>query len=433
MQFITRNTLLPVLGLAAGLGLTTAEGCGDDALGNLAARCGLDVNCEAGGFVEGNASISGVASIDSFFGAAIDLNAKMSDLNLKLRTQLDGIALSLGLEGGASGADIKAALTAKLDASVQGGLKIDFKPAECSASIEVSASAAAECDVNVDAGEVSVKCEGSCAIEAGAEVGCEADATLVCTGTAPGLACEGECSGSCTATLDAAAGCEGTCRGTCEAGGSTMDGFDGKCNGMCTGECAVEVTAEANCEGKCEGSCEYTPPSGECEASASAKCEANAGASIDCDAGCEGTVEPPSVSAECEATVEAKASASIQCTPPSLNISFDFSAELAADVNAQAEFRAWLEGFRGHFSGMLAATAEAEVVGGAAVSLIGSASGALRGAVEDLTAEADIAALIGAGCALPELEVAGSALTSTSGELTANVSASAEIFAVFAG
>src|SRR5688572_14826480 len=77
---------------------------------NVAEQCGLDVNCEAGGFVEGKASISGVASIDSFFGAAIDLNASMLRLSGKLRAELDAIGASVGAEPGAAGAELKGKL-----------------------------------------------------------------------------------------------------------------------------------------------------------------------------------------------------------------------------------------------------------------------------------------------------------------------------------
>src|SRR5688572_3670702 len=33
---------------------------------DLAEQCGLDINCELGGVAEGRASISGIASVDSF-------------------------------------------------------------------------------------------------------------------------------------------------------------------------------------------------------------------------------------------------------------------------------------------------------------------------------------------------------------------------------
>ncbi len=407
------------------------NGPGGDLFEQAAEQCGLDLTCSGGGFLEGKASISGVASIDSFFGAAIDLDASMVALSGSLRARLDAIGASVGLEPGASGADLQLAVDAHIADYVAGDLSIDYQPAKCQASVEAGIAAAAECDVTVDPGDVSAKCSGSCEIDAQAEASCSADAQLVCTGTAPGFDCSGgTCSGSCVADLSVAASCEGTCRGTCTLeGGTEVDGFDGRCNGTCEGECATEMSAGGSCDARCEGSCEYTPPTGGCEAGASAKCEAMAGASIECDAGCEGTVDPPEVSAECEATVEAKASASIECTPPTLAFSFEWAA--GVDASAQAEFRAWLEGFRANFSALVAARAEGEVVAGAAANLIGSATGALRDAAAELQGSGEVFAAVGAGCALLQLPDAAGALTASSQSLQGNVSAAATLVAAF--
>jgi hypothetical protein len=399
--------------------------------GGIAEQCGLDINCEAGGFAEGKASISGLASIDAFFGAAIDLNAAMLRLDGKLRAELDAIGASVGLEPGASGAEIRDAISVHLDGYIEGGLTLDYQPAKCEASIEATVAAAAECDAEVDPGSVQAKCEGACEAEAGVAVDCGADAELRCEGTAPGFACDGTCSGSCVAELSAATACDGTCRGTCTTDDSTMEGFEGRCNGTCEGECAVDMSAGARCDAKCEGSCEYTAPEGGCEANATAHCQANADASIECDAGCEGTVEPPSVSAECEATVEAKASASVECTPPTIAFGFEWNGDAATDLEAQAEFRAWLEGFRAHFGAILAARVEAELVAEASVALVASTEGALKTAIEELTGEANIKAAVGASCALQELPIAASALGSSQGQLTSSITAAGEVVTAF--
>lgn len=419
------------LALLAGVGLGALDGCDNGPGEKIAEQCGLDIDCEAGGFAEGKASISGVASIDAFFGAAIDLNAAMLRLDGKLRAELDAIGASVGLEPGASGAEIRGAIESHLDGYIQGGLTIDYQPAKCEASIEASVAAAAECDAEVDPGSVQAKCEGACEAEAGVAVDCGADAELRCEGTAPGFACDGTCSGSCVTELSAATECEGTCRGTCEVDGSTMEGFDGRCNGACQGECAVDVSAGVRCDAKCEGSCEYRAPEGGCEANATAHCQANADASIECDAGCEGTVEPPSVSAECEATVEAKASASVECTPPTIAFGFEWNGDAAASLEMQAEFRAWLEGFRAHFGAILAARVEAELVAEAGVALVASTDGALKTAIEDLVANGSLSAAIGAGCALQELPVAASALGSSQAQLTGSITAAGEVVSAF--
>ena len=417
------------------LGGMTLGGCengpGGGVFEKAAEQCGLDLTCSGGGFLEGKASISGVASIDSFFGAAIDLDASMVALSGGLRARLDAIGASVGLPPGATGAELQGAIETHLGGYISGGLSIDYQPAKCEASIEAGIAAAAECDVDVDPGEVSAKCSGSCELDVQAEAGCSAEAELVCTGTAPGFDCSGgTCSGSCVAELSVAASCEGTCRGTCTLeAGTEVEGFDGRCNGTCEGECATEMSAGGSCDARCEGSCEYTPAMGECEAGASARCEAMAGASIECDAGCEGTVEPPEVSAECEATVDAKASASIECTPPTLAFSFEWAA--GVDADGQAEFRAWLEGFRANFSALVAARAEAEVVASAAANLILSADGALRDAVADLQADGEVFAAVGAGCALLQLPDAAGALTASSESLQANASATVTLVGAF--
>lgn len=427
---VSSTAILGVL-VAAAVLAPACNGEGGGPLGDVAKQCGLE--CSAKGFAGGDAKISGIASIDAFFGAAIDLDASMRGLSGSLRGELDAIGASVGLAPGATGAEIKTAIDGYLAARVDGGLTVQFKPAKCEASVEASVSAAAECDVDVDPGEVSVKCEGACKVDASASAGCSADAEVRCTGTAPDLACSGTCSGSCVANLDVAASCEGTCRGSCTANGSTMDGFEGKCGGTCMGECAVEMSAGATCTGRCEGSCEYTPPSGMCEANAEVECQAKAGASVDCKGTCEGTAEPPMVSAECEATVDAKAKASIECTPPSIDIGFRFAAALDGDLDAQAEFRAWLEGFRAHFSALLALRAKADIVVDAAAGLGTAAEGAVGGAIDDLKADANIAAAFGAACAVEELPVAVEAIGESSTKLGGEVSAAAEVIAAFGG
>jgi hypothetical protein len=158
-----------------------------------------------------------------------------------------------------------------------------------------------------------------------------------------------------------------------------------------------------------------------------------AGASVECSGGCEGKAEPPMVSAECEASVEAKASASVECSPPSLDIAFEFNASLEFDLAAQAEFRAWLEGFRAHFSAILALRAKAEGVASAAANLGAAATGAVQGAVDDLTADVNVAASFGAVCALDELPVAGDAILEASTALGTEITASAEVVAAFGG
>lgn len=427
-------------GLALGFAMATVGACDNDpggVVGDIAEQCGLDINCEAGGFVEGKASISGIPSIDAFFGAAIDLNASMTGLSGSLRAELDAIGASVGLAPGATGAELQAAIDTHLEAyiNVDAGLSINYQPAKCEASVEASVAAAAECDVDVEPGMVSAKCEGTCTAEASAEAGCSGEAELVCSGTAPNFECSGTCSGSCAVELTAEASCEGTCRGSCSANGSTMDGFEGNCAGMCMGECVADLSAGGSCEGRCEGNCEYTPGEVGCAADAQVSCRAMANASVECNGSCEGSVEPPEVSAECEASVEAKASASIECTPPTLAFDFEWAASLEgeAGVQARAEFRAWLEGFRLHFGALLAARAKADIVAQAGLNLVAAADGAVRGAFDELEADANLKASIGAACAIEELPFAVTALQNSGTSLAGNVEASVSVIGAFGG
>lgn len=408
------------LGLLVGASLTTLQACEP---GDV-----CDLSCPDEGVIDGNASITGIAQIDAFFGAVVDVNAAALSISGTLRSELDGIALSVGLQPGATGAEIATAVDAKLALyiDVDAGLKIDFQPPRCEASVEVAVAAAAECDVEVEPGSATVECSGGCEVEGGVMASCEGDATLSCTGTAPNFACEGSCEGSCE--LEVEASCEGTCRGTCNGTCSVMDAQGncaGGCDGMCQGTC--ELSAGGTCSGSCTGSCTYEPAMGGCEADASAKCEAGASGSVQCDAKCEGEVTPPAVSAECEASVEAKADASIECFPPALEVTWQWNAMAGASVDAQAEFKAWLEGFKGHISIMLAARTKADILVDSLGNLSAAASGALEASFSTL-AEGDFSATIKVPCAIAQLPDAVDLISSATGELSANASASVEVF-----
>lgn len=417
-----RYSIVPV----AFLGIASLVGCEgvNDALGDLPAQCGLV--CSSKGIVEGNASISGNASVDAFFGAVVDFKGAAEGLSADVQAKLDAIALSVGLEPGAAAADIKGAIQAKLAANVSGGLKIKAEPPKCTASLEVTANAAASCDASVDPGSVEVSCEGSCTIDASMQAECAAKGELKCSGTAPGLACEGSCTGDCS--LEVGAACEGTCKGTCEGECSVKDS-SGNCAGECKGECkgTCELKAGGSCSGKCEGSCEWTPPDAKCEGGLEAKCNATAEADIKCKGGCEGKATPPKVSAECQASVEAKANASAQCTPPQLDVSFQWNASVSGDATAQAEFKAWVTGFKAHYAGLLAASAKAEILVDLGGKLGTSGKAAVEGFANDLGGKADLKASIGAVCALNELPKVAGILTAATGEVKGSVEAIAQI------
>ena len=417
------------LGLLAGLSLSTLQACDLIGDGEGAGIPGCDLSCPAEGIAEGNAALTGIASVDAFFGAVIDVNAAANNISSSLRAELDAIALSLDLEPGASGVEIRDALQLKLDTALEAGLTITYAPPRCEASVDVAVSAAAECDAMVDPGSATVECQGACEIEGGVAASCEADAELVCTGTAPEFMCNGTCEGSCELTT--AAQCDGTCRGTCTGTCSVRDAQDncaGECvGGTCQGTC--ELSAGGTCNGMCTGTCTYKPGAAGCEADASARCEAMAEGSVQCDGRCEGEVTPPMVSAECEATVDAKANASVECTPPSLELTWQWSAAYSQDATAQAEFKAWLQGFKGHISVMLAAKAKADILIESLEELRGAGVDALQGA-SDIVSSADIVGTFKlANCGLPELETAANLVADAAGGLQAEASASLDVFA----
>jgi hypothetical protein len=440
--FGQRMASVAAMGLLCGFAVASVQGC-DQA----AEQCGL--TCSAEGIVEGNASISGVASVDAFFAAVINVRNASLNISGSFRAELEGMAAQLGvdtsLETPELAAQVKAAIDAKISAAVEGGIQIKYQPPKCEADIEVTAKAAAECDVEADPGMIEAKCSGSCEVSAEVAAMCAAEGNLRCEGQAPNFECSGTCTGSCQ--LEVAAACEGSCNGECEgscnacAGGACEDGGGGlvancagTCEGSCRGECKLE--AGGSCGGRCEGSCEYDPGGAMCEANATAKCDASAMANVECEGKCEGNVEPPMVKAECEASVEAKAKAEVTCTPPSLTVDFRFAASIEGDANAKAEFKAWLEGFKARFSAMLAIRAKADILAEAIVDLGGAATGAVSGAVDaaaDAAASGDLKVVIGLGCAADELPRVAGALESAGGELAASGEAFATISAGLVG
>lgn len=471
MRISKRNGMLLSLACALALGAT---GCD-----KAAEACGLELACpgEEGsdgkivqGIAEGNASISGLRSVDAFFSAVVNFRSAAGSIKADVDDLLAKVAVSVGLEPGATSAEIKAALQAKISANVDGGLKVNFQEPRCDVSANVVVEAAAKCDADVDPGMVSVMCMGSCEVEAMAAADCDAEAEVVCTGTAPALACSGSCEGECEFAADVSCkgscmggcegscnvnvsgectgtcngkcdgecmgdtdssenGCSGTCMGTCEGKcdlGVTAE-CTGECHGECTGECMADVGG--SCSGSCKGECEYTPPMAECSANASVSCRASASASAMCEGKCEGEVQPPSVKAECEASAKAEASAKVECTPPSVDVQFELNADVAASATASAEFEAWVEGFKGHMSALAALEAKGKILAEASTGLVDAAGDAVTGSIGELTADANIRVVVGAQCALGELPKVEGEINAAVEDMMASVSAVADISA----
>lgn len=440
MKKSPRISHLLVLGLATGSGLATLQGCEDPT-----GVC--DLSCPAEGVADGNASISGIASFDAFFGAVISLRDASANVNADMRAELEGLAAALEIEGAAEmsmdelSAAVAAALQLKLDGYVEGGLTLSYQPPRCDVNLEVVANAAAECDVEATPGEVKVECSGSCEVSAQAQAQCAAEGNLTCTGQAPGFDCNGTCTGACEADVafECGGSCLGACEGTCTvcAGGDCEDDGNGvitncagACMGMCDGTCELE--AGGQCDFRCEGSCEYDPGGAECEAGASAKCDVSASAEVECEGKCEGEASPPEVSAECQAAVEAKASAEVECTPPAIGVDFQFKAGLDAD--ARAEFKSFLEILELRFAGMVAANAKIEHLQPAVVQVGAAAKGAVEGAIQ-AAGEGDLSVqvVLGLRCAGDEVKVVPGIVEEVGANLEASVSAFVEVAAVIGG
>jgi hypothetical protein len=397
-------------------------------MNKMGEACGL--SCAAKGVAEGNAAISGIQSVDAFFGAVIKFKSAADLMASNVADAKARLALSVGLPAGAADAELKAALKAKIDANVKGGLKVHYKQPECKASIKATVDATARCDADFDPGKAEVKCEGSCNAEASAEVKCDGDAEMVCHGTAPELKCSGTCSGSCK--LETPGKCEGTCNGSCTGGGGGGQSVNGQCDGNCKGECDLKAGGE--CTGSCEGECEYTPGEAGCSADAQVECKAKAGGSVSCTGSCDGAVEPPKAKAECQAAAKAEASADVECTPPELVLDFKYKAGMNA--KAKAEFSAWLNVFKTQM-GVLAMEAEGRgrVLLASAGSLATAAQGAVKGSINELKGKAsgDLRIAVGAGCALAQIDAAAGLVTSAQTSVQASVTSVADLMSVAKG
>jgi len=355
-DFGTRGMAVVGLGLIAGIAATSVQGCGEDGI------CG-----PCGSLATGQVSISGDARLDGFFTAVADFGKATATIQGEFEANVRALGALYGLAEGAVNADyiaqLKAAIEADFNASIDGGFRLVYKAPECKANISVaveaqaSCEASAECDVMVDPGEVSVQCEGSC--QGGCDAMCSGE--LSCAVKTPTVNCEGSCEGSCE--LSAAATCEGTCHGECN-GGCAAENAMGECHGSCEGECmgTCELSAKASCQGTCNGTCYVEQGSAQC--TAEAECEGSCSGS--CSGECKGTATPPSASADCEATADcqaqasAQADANVECTPPTLDWEFEFAGGL--DAAGQAAFIARLGELRVRGAAIIQGLARAQAL-----------------------------------------------------------------------
>ena len=271
-------------------------GGGGSAGGELSSEC-QNLSVEASASAMKMASF--VRATDAFVKATGDLQGSLKDTCVAMGDEL-GIDTSGDVQAVCNrvGDAIRTEMNS-LRAEANLTIEVAATPPRCEISMEAYASCAAECQVDVDPGEIDVQCEG------GQIVGeCSAQCTGECSVEVSG-ACQGSCEGTCTAQ------CQGTCQGACD-GECSARGADGQCNGTCSGAC------HGSCSGGCQGSCE-----GECWVEGQASCsgECRGGCSVDYEAPrCTGEVRPPSVSAECKASCDAKMEASMECEPGSAEV-----------------------------------------------------------------------------------------------------------------
>jgi hypothetical protein len=435
-RFVYRFMGLPVLLAFAACGGSDNNNGGDGGAGSsggvLAQACGLGCpgdtveGVKLSGVLEGNASISGVQKVDSFFAAVVNFKSSADGVSAGIQAELDAIRADFGLK---ADADLAAGLKAQFEANLTAKLDIDYEPARCAVDAQATLEASAKCDATVSGGKAQVECKGSCEAEVTADVKCDASADLRCTLTAPDIECTGECRGSCSAKLDVAAKCEGTCNGECMG---TCSAFSdsagtkcaGACDGMCKGSCDVQLAAEAKCMGTCRGECTYTKPSGGCEGGIRAECRAKANASFMCTGKCTGEFEPPMVSAECKASAKAQASVNVECTPPRLAVNY------ALKASADAKFKAALSTLVDvRLPKLLQAVGKAKLVAKAGEDLGVAATGAVKGAADALKAQGglDLKLIVGVDCAIRELPKAKTAVQSSADNLTMKLTASKNI------
>ncbi len=317
------------------------------------------LECLCGDVSEGDFGITGNAKVDSFFAAAIELDASTQLANMRMEAALSDLAVALGLT---EDADLDAIRDGLADSMAGVSLEADLQvePPRCEADINVAVQAAAECDVDVDPGSVEVRCEGHCSGT------CYAQCDGECRIPSVEAYCEGSCHGSCYVDIDTE--CWGTCHGECDGNCTYLEEGGqcaGACDGVCTGYCETRV--EGDCTGECYGECTVTADPGGCNGHCEGGCQGH------CEGGCEGEIVPPSVDVDCQAQVEARVEASVECEPAEVTLDIDTSGidnfleimyhvgRVYAAAEEAGRIHASINGFVGTFGGALTAIINGEV------------------------------------------------------------------------
>ncbi len=262
----------------------------------LVASCGPVARGSRGGTTGGRTSMasctrdfgttSAAAKLESFFLATARFHEAAFAAEAELLGACQRTGRALGMSEAELSGDLGTVCTAAHDrlgtelSALRASytVRVDATPPHCEVSIDAYGGCMAECEAQVDPGEVQITCEG---------------------GEIRGY-CDAECSGRCAADVSGQCSgvCEGVCQGSCAA--TAADGScAGACDGSCQGRCVVE--AQASCSGECRGGCsvEYREPY------------------------CTGRVRRPTASARCRAACDARIEAEARCTPGQAQIAIE--------------------------------------------------------------------------------------------------------------
>jgi hypothetical protein len=390
---------------------------------SLAKQCGLDVDCKSG-IADGNASISGVASVDAFFQSVLNYQTKADTVSAQIDAQLASIRGDFGV---AADVDLKAELMARFAENLEGGLTVRAEPAKCALDVRAALDVQAKCDASIDPGSATMMCQGSCQADVSTAVDCGSNAELRCTIAPPMGVCSGMCTGSCKAKLDAEARCDGMCRGSCSGSCSAYTDSDatqcaGSCDGMCQGSCEAQLMTEATCSGTCDGECTITAPGAKCETAIRAHCDVKASAMVQCNTRCEGQVVPPKAMAECEASARAETKLNVECTPPRLVL--DYNLKAGVEAATQTRFVAGIQNLRVRMPALLASLEQANSVAAAGLGLAADAKVAVKEgikAAEQAVVKADLRTVVGLACAAREVDHVADAIQASDERLAKSV------------
>jgi hypothetical protein len=433
-----RNEILgQVLGVTVlTVGLLSMASCDENAKNPLETVC-PGLACSDDGVLEGNASITGFSSIDTFFQSVVNFRGVATGVTADINAELAGIQADFGISDAdlkASGGKLDAAIKAKLTSTYKMKLVVKAQPAKCEIDAKFSAEVRANCQAkagcDVDPGKASVECMGTCTVDANVEGKCDANADVVCNVSGPQVACMGSCEGTCTADLNVAASCTGncvgTCSGTCEGDTDTGAGCNGTCMGMCQGKCEATGSAALDCKGSCNGSCSYKPGMASCMANAKVDCELKADAKAECRGRCDGEFEPPMVdcdaSASCEASAKAEAKFQARCTPPSIDVKWVSTGAVDAGVKAQFDYA--MGQLKVRLPRLSASIKKADLVVDAGGDLGSDGAKAIKGTLSALgDGDVDFVAAYRIGkCAPSELDDSSKVIADASGDLNAALS-----------